>query len=86
MIRKKMFHHGPLYREVVRDAWHTAWHERQWWVFALFAGILQTGGIYDAILFFTKSMADKSYSLLSSASIESVVNALPVMDFSSWNG
>ena len=81
-----MFHHGPLYREVVRDAWHAAWHERQWWLFALFAGILQTGGIYDAILFFTKGMADQSYSLLSSASLGSIVKALPVLDFSSLNG
>lgn len=40
----------PLYREVMREALKTAWHEPKLWVFALFAGILQTGGVYDVLL------------------------------------
>ncbi|HEU0051276.1 MAG TPA: hypothetical protein VFQ60_04465 [Patescibacteria group bacterium] len=40
----------PLYREVLWEALRNAWHERRLWVLALFAGILQTGGIYDVFL------------------------------------
>ncbi|MFA6429805.1 MAG: hypothetical protein WCV84_04900 [Patescibacteria group bacterium] len=47
MIFKK---HRPLYREVLREAFAFTWHERHLWILALFAGILQTGGIYDVIL------------------------------------
>lgn len=40
---------GPLHRTVLGEAFRAAWHERRLWIFALFAGILQTGGIYDVI-------------------------------------
>ncbi|MDO8583581.1 MAG: hypothetical protein Q7R83_00175 [bacterium] len=40
----------PLYRHVMREALKTAWHERKLWVFALFAGVLQTGGVYDVLI------------------------------------
>ena len=82
MIRKN---HRPLYREVVAQAMKIAWHERQWWVLALFAGILQTGGVYDAILVFTKRMADESYSIVASASLSAIINQLPILNVSSLN-
>ncbi|MSR85641.1 hypothetical protein EXS71_04395 [Candidatus Uhrbacteria bacterium] len=82
MIRKN---HRPLYREVVAEAMQIAWHERKWWVLALFAGILQTGGMYDAILVFTKRMADESYTIFSTASLSAIVSRLPVLDLSSFS-
>ncbi len=40
---------GPLHRPVISEAFRAAWHERRLWAFALFAGILQTAGIYDVV-------------------------------------
>ncbi len=40
----------PLHREVLREALRHAWHSRSLWVFALFAGFLQTAGMYDVLL------------------------------------
>lgn len=48
MIRKNISR--PLYREILGDALVMAWRERRLWILALFAGALQTGGIYDVLL------------------------------------
>jgi len=40
----------PFYRDVLRDAFFLAWRHRKLWIFALFACILQTGGIIDVVL------------------------------------
>lgn len=42
-------HGEPIYREVLKHAFHTAWHDRQFWLLALLAGILVTGGAYDVL-------------------------------------
>jgi hypothetical protein len=49
MIRKNQNQnpHPPLYRHVVRDAWKAAWREKRLWFFAIFAALLQTGGVLD---------------------------------------
>jgi hypothetical protein len=41
--------HEPIYRDVLRHAFRTAWHDRQYWLLALLAGILVTGGAYDVL-------------------------------------
>lgn len=40
----------PLYRQIIREALAGAWREKRLWVIALFAGIIQTGGIYDVLM------------------------------------
>lgn len=47
MIRTS--HRGPLYRQIVAQAFHTAWHDRRYWILAIFAGILVTAGSYDVL-------------------------------------
>jgi hypothetical protein len=49
MIRKNQnqSEHRPLYREVIREAWKAAWREKRLWFFAIFAALLQTGGVFD---------------------------------------
>lgn len=42
--------HPPLYRTLFREALSTAWHHPHLWLLAFFAALLQTGGIYDALL------------------------------------
>lgn len=42
--------HPPLYRTIFREALSTAWHHPHLWLLAFFAALLQTGGIYDALL------------------------------------
>ncbi len=37
----------PLYRDIIKHAAHVAWHDRQYWPLALFAGLLATAGAYD---------------------------------------
>lgn len=46
---KEILHHEPIYREVLKHAFRTAWHDRQYWLLALLAGILVTGGSYDIL-------------------------------------
>ncbi len=41
--------HPPLYRVIFHEALSTAWHHPHLWVFALFAGLLMTGGMYDVL-------------------------------------
>jgi len=53
-----------LYREMMRSATKTAWHERRWWLLALIAGILQTGGIYDVLLRFAYTLPAETRLLL----------------------
>jgi hypothetical protein len=51
MIRKnKTNTHPHLYRIIIPEAFHDAWQRRYIWPFALFAGLLYTGGIYDVLL------------------------------------
>ena len=47
MIRTS--HRGPLYRQIVAQAFHTAWHDGRYWILAIFAGILVTAGSYDVL-------------------------------------
>jgi hypothetical protein len=42
-------HGEPLYRDVLKHAFRTAWHDRQYWLLALLAGILVTAGSYDVL-------------------------------------
>jgi hypothetical protein len=65
MIRKNK--NRPLYREVVRDALLIAWHERRLWPFAILAGILQTGGIADVVIYAMRQLSGDSQSILASA-------------------
>lgn len=38
-----------FYRDLLHDAWQTAWHARLGWLLAIGAGLLQTGGIIDVL-------------------------------------
>lgn len=52
MIRKRApSGFKPLYRHLIRDAFKASWQNRAFWPLALFAGVLQTGGVLDIILF-----------------------------------
>lgn len=64
MIRKNQ--HRPLYREVMWDAFRTAWHTRSLWILGLFAGILQTGGIYDILFLSLNKIAGQIHMASSS--------------------
>lgn len=41
--------HPPLYREVLRQAWHLSWRHKIIWVFGLFAAFLGTGGAIEVL-------------------------------------
>lgn len=70
------FPHGePIYREVLRHAFRTAWHDRQFWLLALLAGILVTGGSYDVLWRAVTSITAQG-SYLSLPIGERVVSAL----------
>lgn len=62
MIRKNQ--PRPLYREILRDAFLTAWQERKLWIFALFAGMLQTGGMYDVLIRSGRIVSEKGNLVL----------------------
>ncbi len=50
----------PLYREIVRDALRIAWKEKRLWPFALLAGFIQLGGIYDTLLLRLRHFAERT--------------------------
>lgn len=66
MIHKKINQHGPLYREVLRNALIIGWRERRLWGFAILAGLLHTGGIIDAIVRALKIISEQTPSVFSS--------------------
>lgn len=41
--------HQPLYREILRQAWHLTWHQRLLWVLGLFSAVLVSGGAFDVL-------------------------------------
>ncbi len=49
-IRKSKPAVRPLYREMFRDALILAWQEKKLWFFAIFALLLQSGGLLDVLL------------------------------------
>lgn len=53
----------PLYREIVRDALRLAWSEKRLWPFALLAGFIQLGGIYDTLLLRLRSFAERTVEI-----------------------
>jgi hypothetical protein len=38
----------PMYRTLLREAFSLAWERKSLWVFGLFAGLVSTGGLFDA--------------------------------------
>lgn len=40
----------PLYRRVIRDAWHIAWHHKHLWIFGFFATFIGFGGTADIFM------------------------------------
>jgi hypothetical protein len=54
----------PLYREIVRDALTLAWREKRLWPFALLAGFIQLGGIYDTLLLRLRSFAERTSEII----------------------
>jgi hypothetical protein len=63
MIRKNKKVHRPLYREVVPGAIKGAWRHRWLWPIALLAGLIQTGGIVDAVLLSLRRIRLESVTL-----------------------
>ncbi len=64
MIRKNKQEHAPLYREVLQEAFVSAWQKRRFWLFALVAAILQTGGTLDIILYSVKQLTMQGGTVL----------------------
>lgn len=66
MIRKNKQQIRPLYREVIKESLAVAWHKRWLWPFAIVAGILQTGGILDVILYRARTLSSQGHDLATS--------------------
>jgi len=64
MPRVSLRSHGePLYRDVLKHAFRTAWHDRQYWLLALLAGILVTAGSYDVLWRAVTTITDQGGAL-----------------------
>ncbi|MEO5927620.1 MAG: hypothetical protein ABIO72_02870 [Patescibacteria group bacterium] len=74
----------PIYREVLKHAFRTAWHDRQYWLLALLAGILVTGGSYDVMWRAITSITSQG-SYLALPVGERVVSALSRLHLSEVN-
>lgn len=37
----------PLYRQIIREAWKIAWHQKVIWIFGLFSALIATGGALE---------------------------------------
>ncbi len=56
-------HDRPLYREVLAQAFRTAWEQKQYWPLALCASLLLTAGSYDVLLNAVSSIVTQSQLL-----------------------
>ncbi len=72
MIRKNKKQHRPLYREIVPAAIKGAWRHRWLWPIALVAGLVQTGGIVDAILLSLRRVRLESVTLFDASWADSL--------------
>ncbi|KAA0206398.1 hypothetical protein EDM68_02760 [Candidatus Uhrbacteria bacterium] len=72
MIRKNKKQHRPLYREIVPAAIKGAWRHRWLWPIALVAGLVQTGGIVDAVLLSLKRIRLESVTLFDASWADSL--------------
>lgn len=72
MIRKNKKVHRPLYREVVPAAIKGAWRHRWLWPIALMAGLIQTGGIVDAVLLSLRRIRLESVTLFDASWSDSI--------------
>lgn len=63
MIRTNQIVHRPLYRVIVPASLRSAWKERWLWPIALLAGLIQTGGIMDALLISTRDARFQAVTL-----------------------
>jgi hypothetical protein len=63
MIRKNKKQVRPLYREIVPVAIKGAWRHRWLWPIAVLAGLMQTGGIVDAVLLSLRQIRLQSVTL-----------------------
>lgn len=72
MIRKNKKAQRPLYREIVPAAIKGAWRHRWLWPIALLAGLVQTGGIVDAVLLSMKRVRLESVTLFDASWMDSL--------------
>ncbi len=63
MFQKNINQPGPLYRKVLSHALAIAWREKRLWGFAVLAGLLQTGGILDALVRSLQNISDQTPSV-----------------------
>ncbi|MBI4133116.1 hypothetical protein HY478_00730 [Candidatus Uhrbacteria bacterium] len=45
-----MSEHKPLYRVILKRAWHLTWSHRELWIFGFFATFLQTAGVVEIMI------------------------------------
>lgn len=72
MIRKNKKQHRPLYREIIPAAIKGAWRHRWLWPIALLAGLVQTGGIVDAVLLSLRRIHLESVTLFDASWADSL--------------
>jgi hypothetical protein len=45
-----IFHHEPVYRPILRQAFESSWKQKRLWIVSAVAGILLTGSVFDVVL------------------------------------
>lgn len=58
-----MFNRGASYRSILTHAWSVSWQHKHLWVFGLFAGVVNTGGVIDVVFRTFKRAADDPSAL-----------------------
>lgn len=56
--------HGPVYRQVLSEAFRSAWTHKQYWPLAFFASMLLSAGAYDVVFRAVKSIGDQTATLI----------------------
>ncbi len=74
MLRTNQTAHRPLYRVIVPASLRSAWKERWLWPIALLAGLIQTGGIMDALLISTRDARLQAVTLFDASWTQSLAS------------
>lgn len=72
MIRKNKKTFSPLYREIIPAGVKGAWRHRWLWPIAILAGLIQTGGIVDAVLISLRRVRFESVTLFDASWSDSI--------------
>lgn len=62
VYKEDMTKHAPLYRVILKRAWHLTWSHKELWIFGFFATFLQTAGVAEIMIKAWSRVSDEGWN------------------------